>query len=315
MSVIEDTVLGELRKQPELKPTERGFVWERGEDVSRIWFQPTTVRADQFGLCATAFIETTFGPRIPALPEKELARLNRWACFGSFFSENDHLGIGASYCIYEKEPASWVAIALLRAMGEQLALGVGTIHSELVPKALPGNRANLEYPRRWAQQPDPSVFDAMAERLRAHGLVATRGPHGLVLEVPLGGGSPSRMFNPKSETALLHVSMDVPHPLAGIGYLATVTLPYDPPSGEIPFWCKLLNSAEHGMQDFVPRLGAWGMRSLDSELVYSMFWPTDRAENTLAGTIMNWMIQRTFWIRKHYWTAGKGLALQESTDV
>ena len=65
------------------------------------------------------------------------------------------------------------------------------------------------------------------------------------------------------------------------------------------------------MQDFVPRLGAWGMRSLDSELVYSMFWPTDRAENTLAGTIMNWMIQRNFWIREHYWTAGKGLA--EST--
>ena len=62
MSEIEDLVLGELRKQSELKPIERGFVWERGEDVSRLWFQPTTVPANQFGLCAIAFIETIFGP-------------------------------------------------------------------------------------------------------------------------------------------------------------------------------------------------------------------------------------------------------------
>ena len=196
-------------------------------------------------------------------------------------------------------------------MGEQLALGVGIIHSELVPDALPGNRANLEYPRQWAELPDPTVFDAMAKQFAAGGLVATRGPHGLVLEVPLDGGSPSRMADPKAETALLHVSMDVPHPLAGIGYVATVALPCDPPSAEIPLWCKLLNSAEHGMQDFVPRFGAWGMRSLHSELVYSMFWPTNRAENNLAGTIMNWMVQRALWIKENSWTPRKASPLKE----
>jgi hypothetical protein len=46
------------------------------------------------------------------------------ACFGSFFTENGRLGIRATYCIYDKEPAArWVAIALLRAMGEQLLPG------------------------------------------------------------------------------------------------------------------------------------------------------------------------------------------------
>ena len=314
MSEIEDLVLGELRKQSELKPIERGFVWERGEDVSRLWFQPTTVPSDQFGLCAIAFIETIFGPRIPAFSDVHLARLNRRACFGSFFSENGRLGIRASYCIYEKEPAArWVAIALLRAMGEQLALGVGIVHSELAPDALAGNRANLSYPRAWAQAPDPLTFDEMAEQFRARGLVSTRGPHGLVLEVPLDGGSPTRMFGRKAETALLHVSKDVPHPLAGVGYSATMALPYDPEPEDIPLWCRLLNEAEQKMHDFVPRLGAWGLRELDNELVYSMFWPSDRAENTLAGTIMNWMVLRALWIRDRYWKPAKGLALDGAT--
>jgi hypothetical protein len=116
------------------------------------------------------------------------------------------------------------------------------------------------------------------------------------------------MISPTAETALLHVSVDTPHPLAGVGYVATIALPYDPPDSEIPFWCRFLNEQEHKMQDFVPRLGAWGMRALNKELVYSMFWPTDRADGTLDGTIMNWMVLRTFWLKKHYWSSGAGLA-------
>jgi hypothetical protein len=43
MSEIEDFVVGELRKEREMIPIERGFVWQRGEDVTRVWFKPTTV--------------------------------------------------------------------------------------------------------------------------------------------------------------------------------------------------------------------------------------------------------------------------------
>jgi hypothetical protein len=67
------------------------------------------------------------------------------------------------------------------------------------------------------------------------------------------------------------------------------------------------------MQDFVPRLGAWGIRALNKDLVYSMFWPTDQADSTLDGTIMNWMVQRTFWLKKRYWSPGVGIAM-ERTD-
>ena len=101
--------------------------------------------------------------------------------------------------------------------------------------------------------------------------------------------------------------------MAGVGYAATMALPYDPKPEDIPLWCRLLNEAEQKMQDFVPRLGAWGVRGLDNELVYSMFWPSNRAENTLAGTIMNWMVRRALWIRDRYWKPAKGLAMDGAT--
>src|SRR5262249_47250023 len=149
--------------------------------------------------------------------------------------------------------------------GEQLALGYGILQSEFVESTLAGNRSNLEYPRRWI----PQVLTASAKRFTDRGLISTHGPHGLVLEVPLDDGAPSRLISPTAETALLHVSVDTPHPLAGVGYHATIALPYDPPDSEISFWCRYLNEQEHKMQDFVPRLGAWGIRVLNKDLVYS----------------------------------------------
>jgi hypothetical protein len=309
MSIIEELVLGELAKHKELQPFERGFHWQRGDDATRLWFQPTTVKADDFGLCATAFIETVFSERWPALEDAALARLNRRAVFGSFFSEGGRLGIRASFCIYEKEPAAnWVATVLLRAMGEQLALGYGIAQSELIESSLASNRSNLEYPRRWIDAPKPEALTATAERFTRRGLISTHGPHGLVLEVPLAESAPSRLVSATAETALLHVSVDTPHPLAGVGYAATIALPYDPLDRDIPFWCRFLNEQENKTQDFVPRLGAWGMRGVTQELVYSMFWPTNQDNSTLDSTIMNWMVTRTWWLKHLYWAPGIGLA-------
>jgi hypothetical protein len=67
LSVIEELVFGELAKQKELTAFERGFHWQRGDDATRLWFQPTTVVADDFGLSATAFIETVFSERLGSI--------------------------------------------------------------------------------------------------------------------------------------------------------------------------------------------------------------------------------------------------------
>ena len=198
---------------------------------------------------------------------------------------------------------------LLKAMGEQLALGYGILQTEVFENTLAANRSNLEYPRCWLEAPNANGLSESAKQFTQRGFVSTIGAHGLVLEVPLDAdGAPSRMIDPAAETALLRVSIDTPHPLAGVGYVATIALPYDPPDSEIPVWCRFLNEEEHKMQDFVPRLGAWGMRALNREMVYSMFWPTDQAASMHHGSIMNWMVQRTIWLRGRYWSPGVGLA-------
>jgi hypothetical protein len=198
---------------------------------------------------------------------------------------------------------------LLRALDEQLAFGVGTSQSELSNDLLRANRANLEYPRAWSQLPRPEAFGDAAARFNERGFVSTHDSHTLVLEVLLADGVPSRMVDPGAETALLHVTLDAPHPTAGVGYLSTIALPFDPPVSEIPHWCSFLNNREHEQEDFVPRLGAWGIRGTNDEIVYSQFWPTDR--DGMHVTMMNWMIQRALWIKNRFWKSGEGLVVGE----
>lgn len=316
MSEIESLVLGELKNHPELMAMERGVAWKRTDGETRLWFTPTSATPSEFKLCSIAHIETVFGPRAGTWKEDDIARLNKRACFGYFTAVGERLKLKASFSIFEKEPAArWVAIVLLRALGEQLALGFGIGQSFRAPEALPGNRSNLEYPRHWKQTQDIAVFEQTAERFRRIGFMSTPGDQTVVLEVALDGGSPSRMLDPKAETALLHVSADVKHPIAGCGYYATIALPYDPDREELPRLCAYLNSQEELQEDFVPRLGAWGMRALDNELVYSLFWPTDQPDDGLPGTIMNWMVQRTLWVKDHYWKSGVGISIEELSNA
>lgn len=313
MSIIEEKVLEQLKLQPELVAIERGFFWRRGDDETRLWFEDTTMPSGEFELASIAFIETIFGKKCVALDTATLAQLNSQSVFGNYFCRDERLGMRASYSVYAKEPATnWVSLILLRAMGEQLALGYGIFQSEFVQEALPENRANLEYPRRWKVEPNQQVLTENAKRFRGRGFVATVGPHGLVLEVPLNDGAPSRMIDENAETAILHVSVDTPHPLAGVGYLATIALPIDPSHEVSGFWCNFLNEKEHSEHDFVPRLGSWGVRSMGTELVYSFFWPTDTADTQMDSTIMNWLVIRTFWLRENYWKPGYGLRLEKN---
>jgi hypothetical protein len=307
-SAVEKLVLQQLAMQDGLQAIDRGFHWQRRDDQTRLRFQPTTAKNESLGLYATAVIETVFSERVPAVDEAALARLNRRAVHGNFFCENGRIGLRASCCIYKKEPAvRWIARLLLQAMGEQLALGLGIFQSEFWEETLPFNRANLKFPRQWIVAPNPRHFRDGAERFSALGLVSSSDHNGLTLEVPLEDGPLSRLADPAAVTALLQLKLDVPHPLAGVGCLTTIALPYVPPAATIPEWCRYLNAEEHKMQDFVPRLGAWGMRGIENDLVYSMFWPTSLGDDIRVVSTMNWMVQRTLWIRKRYWLAGSGL--------
>jgi hypothetical protein len=285
-----------------------GFRYSLGQDRTELTFQPTTSGTGPFQLSAVATIETWFARGMPDFDPFGLARLNRRAAYGNFYRADDGVRSKLTFSIYEKEPAAdWVAEILLTAFGAQCAFGIGTGQSELSDELLRANRANLEYPRQWTRSVMPEQFEASAERFRSAGLFSTSGQYGFTLEVPLTDGAQSRMIDPTAETALLRVSTDVSHPTAGVGFLGTIALPYDPRPEEIVQWCEYLNAREHEQEDFVPRLGAWGMRGMNNQIVYSLFWPTAQGDATIHQTIMNWLVQRTLWVRDNFWLAGYGL--------
>jgi hypothetical protein len=204
-----------------------------------------------------------------------------------------------------------VADFLTIAIGNQLPFGLAIAQSELSDEMLRGNRANLDVRRTWTVRLPPEEFAAGAQRLQQLGYVSTAGEDVLMLEVPMAESGRSRMLDPTSETALLHVTTGICHPVAGVGYLGTIALPFDPPRQEIAEWCENLNAREHQEEDFVPRLGAWGVRGVNDQLVYTLFWPTDRGFGSIHLTMANSLIQRTLWLRNNFWVAKSGLSRRE----
>jgi hypothetical protein len=63
--------------------------------------------------------------------------------------------------------------------------------------------------------------------------------------------------------------------LGGVGYLGTIALPFDPPLHQLTQWCDYLNAKEHDQEDFVPRLGAWGVRGISHD---QLRWRTLRRQ-------------------------------------
>jgi hypothetical protein len=173
MSEIETLVLNELRVHSELIPTNRGVIWHRGDDKTSLTFVPAK-HPGQDDLHSIAHVKTTFGKLGQSWSTDAIAHLNKRSCFGYFSHEGGHLQLNASFSIYEHEPAStWIASVLLRALGEQLALGFGIAQSFAHPELLAPNRSNLEYPREWTTPPLPAIFEATAAGFCDRGLVST----------------------------------------------------------------------------------------------------------------------------------------------
>jgi hypothetical protein len=218
------------------------------------------------------------------------------------------MGMRMTFSVYEEEPAAtWVVEILLQTLGHQLAFGIGAAQSEISDELLRGNRANLEYPHRWAVTTPAGAYEEVAAEFNRRGLVSTPAADGILLEVALADGAPTRMLDPRAETALLTASTGVSHPIAGVGYLATIALPIKSEPAAIDAWCAYLNNAEHMQEDFVPRLGAWCARGLHDELVHCLFWPSDRGEKVTLQNIASWTVARALWLKREYWIPGVGL--------
>lgn len=299
-----------LAGQQEIEPITRGYRRVQPEGTTELIFRSAAGGSSDFPLTSIATVETRFAPEtLPDFSEGWMARFNRRAVFGSFFRDAEGIGCRLTYSLYKHESAArWVADYLLDALGQQLAYGFGVARAELSEEDYHAARAAYFSDRDWVEPLASAAFEDIAQMFRPQVPSSMPLPAGIVLQVPIANRT---ALEASPDTARVTVRTDILHPVAGVGYYATIALPRSPAPELLMMWCTQLNAFEHAQEDFVPRLGAWGMRNLDAEIVYGMFWPTDRADANAVRNIANWMMRRALWIGNRLWTPGVGLRFRE----
>jgi hypothetical protein len=261
-------------------------------------------------LLAVATVETRFEP--VDWGEEGVAWVNRRAAMGTFLREDGGVICRLVYPLYRRDPdARSVANYLLAAFEQQVVLGYAINAMDRDGRNYQFWRSRISCPRLWTTPLPASAFGNLAVALQQYGRVTALGPSGVVMDVSLVEAAAALPAVPDADAARISIRTDVQHPLAGTGYCATLTLPRAPSRELLPQRCTQLNAIEHRQADFAPRLGAWGMRDLCTQIVYGMFWPTDRASTTAVTKVAHWMVRRALWIRRSLWMPGSGLSLSE----
>jgi hypothetical protein len=307
---VEERIHKALAGHP-LERIERGYrlVQPGGAGISTLRLLPANTVRDGLSLVSIAEIDAEYGSvGLPAFHAIGVQRLNSWAVHGAYHAVNGRLRQTAQYSIYSNETAVHLAVQnILNAFGGQLPIGRSTALATASAAVLKQQRAHHKMPGRWQNPLDEESLNAAAGMLQQRGIAASSNATAVWAEVPLSGDCPSRAIDPQAETALLQVNVGVPHPIAGAGYLATISLPLTQVPANAADLCARLNALELLETDFVPRLGAWGLHTPNDLPGYSCFIPSAEPLGAMHMTIMWWCVQRTLWLRERFWGAKVGL--------
>jgi hypothetical protein len=311
-SEVEERVHKALARHP-LERIEHGYrlVHPQGAGTSILRLVPVNAVRDGLHVVSIAEIVAEYSPAgLPSFHAAGVQRLNSWAVHGAYHLDNGRLSQAAQYSIYSDEPAVHLAAqSILNAFGGQLPLGRSTALATTSAAALRQQRAHHRMPARWSRALDLDALIAATAALQQRGLAASNDSTAVWAELPLSGDCPSRSIDPQAETALLQVSAGIPHPIAGAGYLATISLPLARAPVNSAAICARLNALEFEEIDFVPRLGAWGLHTPDDLPGYSCFIPSTEPLGGLHMSMMWWCVRRAAWLRDRFWQAQAGLAL------
>jgi hypothetical protein len=312
-SEVEARVHRALAGHP-LERIEHGYrlVHPAGAGISILRLLPADMVRDGLHVVSIAEIAAEYNPAgFPSFHATGVQRLNSWAVHGAYrLDDSGRLRQTAQYSIYSDEPAAHLAAqSILNAFGGQLPLGRSTALATTSAAVLKQQRAHHGMPGRWQKPLDEEALIVAAATLQQRGLAASNNSTALWAELPLSGDCPSRSIDPQAETALLQVNVGIPHPIAGAGYLATITLPLAQAPADSAEICARLNGLELEEIDFVPRLGAWGLHTPNDLPGYSCFIPSTEPLGALHMTMMWWCVRRAAWLRDRFWKAKVGLVL------
>jgi len=139
---------------------------------------------------------------------------------------------------------------------------------------------------------DEEALTAATTALRQRGLAASNDATVMWAAFPLSGDCPSRAIDPQAETALLQVTVGTPHPIAGAGYLATISLPLTQAPVDSAEICARLNALELEEIDFRAAARCMGLHT-SGDLPGYCFWfiPTAEPMGELHMTLMGWCRQ------------------------
>jgi hypothetical protein len=311
-SEVEDRIHKALERHP-LERIEHGYrlVHPAGAGISTLRLLPANVARDGLQVVSIAEIVAEYGSvGLPSFQATGVQRLNSWAVHGAYHLKDGGLRQTAQYSIYSNEPAAHLAAqTILNAFGGQLPLGRSTALAVTSQAVLRQQRAHHSMPSKWAKPLEEAALIAATEDLRKRGLAASNNAASVWAEFPLSGDCPSRSIDPQAETALLQLNVAIPHPIAGAGYLATISLPLAQAPANSTEICARLNELEFEEVDFVPRLGAWGLHVPNDLPGYSCFIPSAEPLAGMHMILMWWCVRRAAWLRERFWAAKLGLRL------
>jgi len=280
--------------------------------VSTLRLLPADRVGDGQQVAAIAEITADYGTAgLPSFHATGVQRLNAMAIHGAYTLRDGALRQTAQYSIYANETAVHLAVqSILNAFGAQLPLGRSTALATKSPAVLKQQRAHHALPHQWQKPLAEESLKKTTGLLQRSGLAASNNAVAVWAELPLSGNCPSRSIDPQAQTALLQVNTSIPHPIAGAGYFSTLSLPLEQAPPNTVEICRRLNELELEQQDFVPRLGAWGLHGPKDLPGYSCLLPSAEPLGEFHTTIMWWCARRAAWLRDRFWSAQTGLQLE-----
>jgi hypothetical protein len=317
-SEVEDRIHGALKGHP-LGRYEEGYrlVHPSGAGISTLRLLPADFVHDGLHVVAIAEILAEYNSAgLPPFHATGVQRLNSMAVHGAYDTRDGRLRQTGQFSIYENEPAAhFVAQSILNAFGAQLPIGRSMALATVSKAALEQQRAHHNMPRQWQQPVDEESLKSATSMLQRRGLAAANNTNSVWAELALGGECPSRAIDPKAETALLQVNLGIPHPIAGVGYLASISLPFAESPKDGAEMCRRLNAAELEQLHFPPRLGAWGLQGPADVPQYNCFIPSAEPYGTLHMTLLWWCALRAAWLRDRYWVAKQGIVWDKAANA
>jgi hypothetical protein len=310
ISEIEQRIHTALEKH-KLERIEHGYrlVYPGGAGVATLRLLPVEGAGEGPRVLAIAEITAEYlAPGMYLFHPTGVQRLNALAVHGAYYLRGETLLQKAQFSIYSNEIATdYVIYAILTAFGAQLPLGQSIALATGSTAVLEQQRAHHAMPLKWKTPLPDGALKAAMTSLQGRGLAASHNEKAVWGEIPLSGTIPSRSIDPSAETALIQVNVDTVHPIAGCGYIASLSLPWPKEPADPAGICRRLNELEFEQADFVPRLGAWGLHGTRDQPMYTCCIPCADPYADLHMTLVWWTAMRAAWIRDRYWVAGQGI--------